>query len=71
MTPKQKRTEIKRLLALLDEHNRYVFVMMYSPPDENPNVDDLVDSMAANKLSWALTQCQNSYYRLFKVIQNA
>ncbi len=45
--------------------------MMYSPPEENPNVYDLVDEMPTKRLQWALTQCQNSYYTLFKVIKNA
>jgi len=71
MTPKQKREEIKRLLSLLDSHNRDIFNRMYSPRDILRDVNDTVDSMPAKQLSWALTQCQNSYYKLFKVIQSA
>ncbi len=71
MTPKQLRAEIKRLLSLLEDKHRRMFVMMYSPPEENPNVYDLVDEMPTKRLQWALTQCQNSYYTLFKVIKNA
>ena len=71
MTPKQKRTEIKRLLHLLHEDNRYTFKRMYSPLDVTKDIDLVVDDMPAKRLSWALQQCQNSYYRLFKVIQNA
>jgi hypothetical protein len=69
MTPKQKREEIKRLLSLLDERNRTVFNLMYSPDNTNNDVNDTVDKMPAKRLDWALTQCQNSYYNLFKVIK--
>lgn len=72
MTPKQLRAEIKRLLSLLEDKHRRGFVLMYAPdPKNNPDVYDIVDSMEAKKLQWALKQCQNSYYTLFKVIKNA
>lgn len=71
MTPKQKRAEIKRLLSLLDESNRTIFNRMYSPLDITQDVNITVDSMPAKQLSWALTQCQNSYYKIFKVIKSA
>lgn len=71
MTPKQKRTEIKRLLWLLDEHNRVIFMKMYSPFDASADINGVVDNMPAKQLSWALQQCQNSYYKLFKVIKSA
>lgn len=71
MTPKQKRTEIKRLLHLLSEDNRYTFNRMYSPNNLDQEVDLTVDKMPAKQLSWALQQCQNSYYRLFKVLKSA
>ena len=71
MTPLQKRKEIKRLLSLLDESNRTIFNRMYSPRDVYRDVQETVDEMPAKQLSWALTQCQNSYYKLFKVIQSA
>lgn len=71
MTPKQKRVEIKRLLHLLNEDNRYTFNRMYAPNNLDQDVDLTVDNMPAKRLSWALQQCQNSYYRLFKVIQSA
>ena len=71
LTPKKRRAEIKRLLSLLDDQQRRMFVMMYSPPSENPDVYDLVDTMPAKRLPWALVQCQNSYYTLFKVIKSA
>ena len=71
MTPKQKREEIKRLLSSLDSHNRDIFNRMYSPNDILRDVNDTVDNMPAKQLSWALTQCQNSYYKIFKVIKSA
>ena len=71
MTPKQKRAEIKRLLALLDSHNRDIFNRMYAPYDITQDTNITVDSMPAKQLSWALTQCQNSYYKIFKVIKSA
>jgi hypothetical protein len=71
MTPKQKRTEIKRLLSLLDESNRTMFKRMYSHLDITKDINLVVDDMPPKKLQWALQQCQNSYYTLFKVIKRA
>lgn len=71
LTPKQKRTEIKRLLSLLDESNSMTFKRMYSPLDISKDINFVVDDMPAKQLSWALQQCQNSYYKIFKVIQSA
>ena len=71
MTPKQKRTEIKRLLARLTPENRRIFNLMYSPYDVTADVNGVVDTMPAKKLQWALTQCQNSYYNLFKIIKHS
>ena len=68
MTPKQKRTEIKRLLHLLSQENREVFNRMYSHDDLDRPVDEVVDNMPSKKLSWALSQCQSSYYRIFKLL---
>lgn len=69
MTPKQRREEIKRLLSRLNSHNRDIFNRMYSPNNILRDVNDTVDNMPAKQLQWALTQCQNSYYNLFKVIK--
>jgi len=71
MTPKQKRTEIKRILYLLSEENREMFNRMYSPQDISQEVSETVDNMPAKQLSWALTQCQNSYHRIFKILKHA
>jgi hypothetical protein len=71
VTPKQKRTEIKRLLSLLENKNRLMFNRMYSPNNIHQDINDTVDLMPAKQLPWALTQCQNSYYSLFKVVKHA
>lgn len=71
MTPKQKRAEIKRILHLLSEENHDVFKRMYSPTDLDLDIDSVVDKMPAKQLTWALQQCQNSYYRIFKVLKHA
>jgi hypothetical protein len=68
MTPKQKRTEIKRILHLLSPKNREVFNRMYSPNDLAKPTDEVVDNMPAKRLSWALSQCQNSYHHIFKLL---
>jgi hypothetical protein len=69
MTPKQKRAEIKRILHLLSPKNREVFNYMYSPYDLGRPTDEVVDNMPANRLSWALSQCQSSYYRIFELLK--
>ena len=66
----QKRKEIKRLLSLLTDKNRNVFMHMYSHYDLEKPIDEVVDDMPAKNLSWALTQCQNSYYNIFKILQS-
>lgn len=71
MSPKQRRKEIKRLLALLNGHNREIFNRMYSPHDITQDVNITVDSMPAKHLPWALQQCSNSYNNLFRVIKGA
>lgn len=68
-TSAQRRTEIKRLLSLLEDSNREVFNRMYSPFDITQDVNVTVDRMPANQLSWALKQCQNSYHKIFRILQ--
>jgi hypothetical protein len=69
MTPKQKRSEIKRILSKLEESNRNVFMRMYSHKNLEKNVSDVVDEIPSKKLDWALTQAKNSYYKIFKILQ--
>jgi hypothetical protein len=68
MTPKQKRTEIKRILSKLEDSNRMVFKRMYSHLDLEKDINLVVDEMPAPKLSWALQQCKASYHEIFKIM---
>lgn len=69
MNSKQKRTEIKRILALLNDQNRLFFKRMYSFPDVEKDINMVVDEMDAKKLSWALKQCEASYYNIFRILK--
>lgn len=68
MTPKQKRTEIKRILSKLEDDNRMIFKRMYSHNDLDKDINLVVDAMPAKQLDWALQQCKNTYYRIFKIL---
>jgi hypothetical protein len=68
MTPKQKRTEIKRILSKLEDGNRLVFKRMYSHGDLEKDINLVVDEMPAPKLNWALQQCKNSYHEIFRIM---
>jgi len=69
MTHKQKRDEIKRILSRLEESNRTVFMRMYSHEDLTKDINIVVDEMSAKKLDWVLTQCKNTYYKIFKILE--
>jgi len=47
---------IKDGLAGLTDSNRLLFKRMYSHKDLDAAVDDVVDSMPADKLDWAMLQ---------------
>lgn len=68
MTPKQKRSEIKRILSKLEDSNRLVFKRMYSHLDLEKDINTVVDEMPAPKLDWALKQCKTSYHEIFKIM---
>jgi ssDNA-specific exonuclease RecJ len=68
MTPKQKRTEIKRILSKLEEDNRMIFKRMYSHTDLEKDINLVVDDMPAKQLDWALQQCKNTYHSIFKIL---
>lgn len=68
MTPKQKRTEIKRILSKLEDKNRLVFKRMYSHLDLDKDINLVVDDMPAPKLDWALQQCKSSYHEIFRIM---
>lgn len=71
MTPKQKRTEIKRILAKLTDGNRNIFMRMYSHEDITRDINVVVDTMPAKQLDWALQQVQNTYHKIFRIIKNS
>ena len=68
MTPKQTRTEIKRILSKLDDSNHLVFKRMYSPTDLEKDINLVVDDMPAKQLNWALQQCKASYHQIFRIL---
>jgi hypothetical protein len=68
MTPKQKRTEIKRILHLLTDANRMLFKRMYSHLDLEKDIEQVVDDMPAKQLTWALQQCQTTYHEIFRIL---
>lgn len=69
LTAKQKRTKIKYILSKLDELNHQVFNRMYSPDNLEQDVNITVDNMPAAQLTWALVQCQNTYYQVFNILK--
>ena len=68
MTPKQTRTEIKRILSKLDDSNHLVFKRMYSHTDLEKDINLVVDDMPAKQLNWALQQCKASYHQIFRIL---
>jgi phage anti-repressor protein len=71
LTAKQKRTEIKRILALLEDKHRHTFKLMYSHLDTTKDINLVVDDMPAKQLSWALAQCEETYHNIFKILKYA
>ena len=71
MTHHQKRAEIKRILALLEEANRTVFKRMYSSLDQDRDINLVVDEMSYQHLDVALKQCENSYHKIFTILRRA
>lgn len=71
MTPKQKRERIKFVLSKLTDGNRSVFMRMYSHNDLTRDINVVVDELPAKRLSWALTQVENTYFKIFRMIKNS
>lgn len=69
MTPKQKRTEIKRILNLLSDVNQTTFKRMYSHNDLDRDINLVVDEMPNKQLDWALKQCEVTYHRIFNILK--
>ena len=70
MSAKQRRAEIKRILALLDDCHRRTFTYMYSPYDTTQDINITVDTMPAKQLEWALKQCETSYHEIFNILKD-
>ena len=67
----EKKAEMKRILALLSDENRDIFKRMYSRLNLNEDINLVVDNLPEEKVDWALTQCKNTYYNLFKIIKES
>jgi len=52
--------ELKKGLAKLEEKNVLLFKRMYSPKHLGRSINDVVDSMPDDKLSWAMQQVQRT-----------
>ena len=71
MTYRQKRAEIKRILALLDDAHRTVFKRMYSSLDQERDINLVVDEMSWQHLAQALKQCETSYHKIFAILRGS
>ena len=68
MTTTQKRSEMKRILSKLEPKHLLIFNQMYSAQDLHKDVNLVVDEMRPKQLDWALAQCKNTYYQIFKIL---
>lgn len=71
LSPKKMRERIKFVLPKLSDANRAVFMRMYSPDNPTADINEVVDSIPTKKLKWALQQVENTYYKIFKIINSA
>lgn len=42
---------------------------MYSHTDLDKDINTVVDELPNNRVDWALQQCKNSYYAIFKILE--
>lgn len=68
MTHKEKRDQIKFILSKLQSKHHRMFMLMYAQNGET-NLNQIIDQMSVAKLSWAVTQCERTYYGLFNQIK--
>lgn len=54
------RQQLKDLLARLSDDNITLFKRMYAHNDMELHIDSVVDKMPADKLDWAIEQCENT-----------
>ena len=55
---------LKSLLSQLEEDNHMIFKRMYSPKNLELNINDVVDAMDDEKISWAITQCETTINKI-------
>lgn len=60
------RVLLKKLLHELSDGNFTVFKRMYSPNNMDSTIEEAVDAMPTEKLDHALTQAENTYFKLKK-----
>ncbi len=68
-TYEQKKQNIKFILSQLTDSNRNVFMRMYSHTDLDKDINMVVDELPNNRVDWALQQCKNRYYAIFKILE--
>lgn len=66
LTDSEKRAEIKRILNRLTDHNRRIFMLMYSYEDPSKDINLVVDELSKKQIEQALAQVKNSYYKIFR-----
>jgi len=54
------RETMKTEIAKLGESQQLLFKRMYSHTDMDKDINDVIDQIPIDKLSWALTQVENS-----------
>jgi hypothetical protein len=64
------RKELKEGLAKLPEANQQIFKRMYSPKNLEKPINDVVDSMLPNQLSWAMEQVDSTIEKNLKLAKN-
>jgi hypothetical protein len=66
MTKREKLKQDLAWLGLAGGRHIYVFKCMYSNPDLDISINEIVDNISNTKLDWALKQVQNSIDKLSK-----
>lgn len=70
MATNSKRARLKFILSKLTDRNREIFMRMYSPDNLTDNIDSVVDMLPAPKLKWALSQAENTYHSIFRILKS-
>lgn len=70
MTPKQKRTEIKRILSKLTGKTHSTFMHVYSPLEPDKDINLVIAGIPVRELSWVLVKLQILYYKIFEILKS-